>query len=400
MIAITPVLSGPGASFYYLAPGDSPNVITFTSAQRSFSMTALNNYLQNTLQSQFVVGIETGPFGITANSVPSDVVLYLSAPGLMFIPSALVFTGTYETLYFRIIPQKAILTQITFSVGGSSANWFAVPQTTNQIRVTHNFIVPTLPTIIIGGQADQQTIEVISPLTTTVVVTPTVPYCPDGVTQYVYFTPPYLIFTPNSTSQTFSYVGNCATNNLGSNYNPVVTGSAFRSYNAYPTIISVSWEILEAGELYPYALSFPTLSGVLGVNVVPATFNVSFSPLQIGSVGSVTIYVTQTPRSDVVLTLICNNINFDPPHVTFWPGIDTQTITATPVHADFKDSQNIPFTVDYVISGSNYADYVPPAQTFLAVARGNGALVGSSAAGTVRVALWGMLFVFGMLLLQ
>jgi hypothetical protein len=48
-------------------------------------MTDFFNYFENTAQRQLVVGVETGPFGITANSVPSDVVLYLSAPGLQVI---------------------------------------------------------------------------------------------------------------------------------------------------------------------------------------------------------------------------------------------------------------------------------------------------------------------------
>jgi len=363
-------------------------------------MTDFYNYFANVAQRQLVVGVETGPFGVTANSIPSDVVLYLRAPGLQFIPSALLFTGTFETLYFRIVPEQPILTQITFSVGGSSANWFTVPSPSARIRVTHNFVVPSLPTVTIGQLAPKQTIEILSPLTSSVVLTPTVPEC-NSNTQYVNFIPPYFLFTPNSTTQIFTYVGNCATFNLENNYNPVVTGGR---YAASPSIVSVSWNVLEAGETTSYPLSFPTPNSVLGVNVVPATFNISFGPLAIGKIGTVTISVTQAPRSDIVLTLVANNLNFNPPHVTFFPGITTQTIQVNPVHSDFKDSQNIPFTVDYIVSGTNWADYVPPAQTFVGVGRGSGAAAGGlsgNGAGVTSVAVWSMVvFIVGVLLLQ
>jgi len=298
------------------------------------------------------------------------------------------------------VPLRPILTQITFSVGGTSANWFAVPTASSQIRVTHNFIVPTLPTVTIGQIAPEQTIQIVSPVTSTVVLTPIVPGCASGT--YVNFIPPYLIFTPNNTAQTFTYIGNCATNNLGNNYNPVITGPSPRQYTTSPAVVSVNWRILEAGETSPYALSFPTPNSVLGVNVVPATFKVSFSTLRLGTNGTVTISVTQTPRSDVVLTLVANNLNFNPPHVTFFPGVDTQSIQVSTVHADFKDSNNIPFTVDYIVSGSNWADYVPPAQTFVGVTRGDAAVAGGICgdAASIRVGVWMLVFVVGVLLWQ
>lgn len=92
--------------------------------------------------------------------------------------------------------------------------------------------------------------------------------------------------------------------------------------------------------------------------------------------------------------------------MTFFPNVDTQTIKVTPVHADFKDSDNIPFTVDYIISGSNYRDYVPPAQTFVGVARGKGEVVGGicgSDASALRggATAWAVVaFVIAMLLWQ
>ncbi len=122
------------------------------------------------------------------------------------------------------------------------------------------------------------------------------------------------------------------------------------------------------------------------------TFKVSFSQLAIGEAGKVTISVTTPPRSDVVLTLVGNNLNFDPPYVTFTHSVTQQSITVNVVHADFKDSDNIPFAVDYILSGSNWQDYIPPAQTYVGVRQGGAPIVGAicgSAASVLGVSfLW------------
>jgi len=334
--------------------------------------------------------------------VPTDVSLFLSAPGLQFIPSVLRFTGTFETLYFQIVPLYSGLTQVSYSVGGTDAHLFNVPDPSPQIRITHNFVVPSLPSVTIGQLSPVLQVSIVSPFSTPVVIVPTVPEC-SGSTGYVSFLPPYFIITPNNTVQTFQYIGNCATFNLGSNYNPVITGDSPRRYTASPTIVSVQWLITESGETDAYSLSFtPLTQSVLAVNVLPGAFNVAFKPLKLGTTSQVNISVTVPPRSDVVLTLIANNLNFDPPHVTFFPNTTYQVLSVSSAHSDFKDSDNIPFTVDYIISGSNWQDYVPPAQTFLGVSKGDGAVVGGicgSDASSVRAGLF-LVFLFAVILLQ
>lgn len=90
------------------------------------------------------------------------------------------------------------------------------------------------------------------------------------------------------------------------------------------------------------------------------------------------ISVTAPPRSDIILTLVGNNLNFNPPHAHFTHSSGSlQSLSIEIVHADFKDSQNIPFVVDYIVSGSNWADYIPPAQTYLGIQQGEAPVVGA-----------------------
>jgi len=384
-VTVTPVLSGPGAAIYTNIPGSNPNPISITAVKRTFTITDPFNSLAITNQRQLFVGEVSHTFGVTCNGIPSkDVILYLQAPGCEIIPSALRFTGTFETIYFKIRAFKAITTQITYSVGGADAALYLVPAASAQIRVTHQFVIPPLQTVNVGIISKVHTISITSPLTSSVYLTPAVGNCPSSVSpqtpRYVTFFPPYLLFTPNSTTQSFTYIGNCASNNLGNNFNPVITASATNRYSNGPTTVPVSWQVTEAGET-PYVLSLPINNnndggGVLAVGVVQIPFNVKFGPLALGKTGYVQLTVPVPPRSDVVLTLIGNNLNFFPPHAVFSPTVTNVTLQVSYAHGDYKDSMNIPFTVDYIISGTNWQDYIPPAQTYLGVGRGKAPVVG------------------------
>jgi len=301
------------------------------------------------------------------------------------------FTGTYETLYFEVVPTQVIQTYVTFSVGGTDANLFNVPSISPVIRVTHNFVIPALPPVVVGRTSDVLTVTIASPIVTAVVLEPTA--------DCAVFSPPYLLFTPNVSSQTFTFTGICVNYNLGNNYNPTVTGE---QYNTEPESSGVAWNVRELGEAESYELSQNQLQGTLALNVVPATFKVTFPKLQIGQAGTVTIDVSAPPRSDVVLTLVANNLNFDPPYVSFSSTTtQSQNITVTAVHSDFKDSTNIPFKVDYIVSGTNWFEYIPPAQTFLGVQQGGAPIVGgiSGSASTVGMNLFVfvVLVIFAML---
>jgi len=388
-IYIQPVLSGPGAIFY-----EQPlPALFFNTMRRTFYLEDFINFLVNPAGQQLIVGQTAGPFAVTARSVPTDIALSLNAPGLQFTPSVLRFTGTFETLYFTVLPVEPIQTYITYSISGSDAPWFDAPDPSPLIRVTHAFAIPALPSVIVGRTSDTLTVSVTSPLTTSVILEP-------FVGDSVRFFPPALLFTPNVTSVDFTYTGLIVNFNLGYFVNPMIPGSEDYTPDNFIQNYPVTWYVREVGEPDRYVLSQPQIQGTQGVNVVPATFIVSYSTLAIGSVGHVNITAEVPPRSDVTLTLIGNNLNFNPPTLTFTWDNFSQIATVTPVHSDYKDATDIPFTVDYVIAGTNWQDFVPPAETFLGVRQGNGARVGGliGAAGTVT-ASWVAVFVVAVALL-
>jgi hypothetical protein len=306
---------------------------------------------------------------------------------MFFIPSVLRFSGSYETLYFKFIPKQICTTRITFSVGGDAAGLFTVPDPSSRIRITHDFHIPFLPSVVIGRTSPQLVASVMSELTSSVVLQPVAPN--------VVFHPPYLLFTPNMTSKTFTYTAIRTNNNLASGYNPVVTSQESNRYSVEPEVSDVTWKVREIGQSEWYDLTQAHNHSSTGVTVMPGAFKVHFSQLSIGAESTCTISVNTPPRSDVSLTLIGNNLNFDPPFVTFHPDVLSQTIKVTIVHSDFKDSIAIPYVVDYIISGTNYEDFVPPAQTYLGVARGNGPVVGSIFSGALSniVSYTSLLFV-------
>lgn len=111
--------------------------------------------------------------------------------------------------------------------------------------------------MIVGQQSDELTVSINSELTKSVVLEPQV----SGVVFY----PPFLLFTPNVTSQTFTFMGTAATTSLGNNINPVVTGGDYNN----PSVNQVVWKVREAGDRSSYQLAQNILKGTHAVNVVP-----------------------------------------------------------------------------------------------------------------------------------
>lgn len=145
--------------------------------------------------------------------------------------------------------------------------------------ITDQFEIPSLQPINVGVVSTVHTVTITSPLDSAVYLTPSTGLCASSVSpntpSYVTFFPPYLLFTPNSTTQSFTYIGNCASNNLGTNFNPVITDASPRRYAGSPVPISVSWQVTEAGAS-PYTLSFPlNEGGVLAVTVMQSKYNIS-----------------------------------------------------------------------------------------------------------------------------
>jgi hypothetical protein len=80
------------------------------------------------------------------------------------------------------------------------------------------------------------------------------------------------------------------------------------------------------------------------------------------------VTVAPPPRTNVVLTLYGNNLLFVPPSITFLPGIDTLTIDVTPI-IQSNAQWNIPFKINYFVSGANAADYIAPPESLVSVHR-------------------------------
>lgn len=101
-LIVQPVLSGPGAA-YYSDPSSikfssvksmrtQPPTTTYLRTLGDFLISSFTNFLVDPETEQLTVGVEAGPFGITARSVPTDVTLHLTAPGLMVCVVHVVLT--------------------------------------------------------------------------------------------------------------------------------------------------------------------------------------------------------------------------------------------------------------------------------------------------------------------
>jgi hypothetical protein len=309
------------------------------------------------------VGVESRPITVSVGAIPTRVQLVPQGRGLIFNPSVVSFTGTYESLQFTITATEAYSgsTYVHFSVIGEDAGLFTIPDSVI-IRTQHQFILPEFPILTVNSPVTLQ-VSIASNFSDPVVLTPS--------SINVVFIPETWLFTPQQKTVTFQAIGTSTYDVVGSNINPVIISD--QSYHAAPgsQSFSLSWRFMHEPATTSNPWFFP--ASPIQLNVLPAGFIVSFPHLQIGQTSTLTIKTTAPPRSDVVLTLIGNNLNFNPPNILFTKSRTEASISVTPVHADYKDSEKIPFTVDYIISGSNKQDFIPPAQTFLAVSRGTAA---------------------------
>jgi len=188
----------------------------------------------------------------------------------------------------------------------------------------------------------------------------------------------------------FQVVGTTTYDVLSGATNPVDPGYGFNT-NIQAQLFTMYWRPVERPLHYGSIQWIPVSR--ININVLPAGFVVTFPHLQIGQTSTLTISTTAPPRSDVVLTLIGNNLNFNPPNLLFTKSNTVATVAVTPVHADYKDFDNLPFTVDYLISGTNKADFIPPAQSYLAVSRGTAPQADSLTLSAASPAAYASLFV-------
>jgi len=245
----------------------------------------------------------------------------------------------------------------------------------------HNIQVPEFPILTVGVPVTLQ-MSILSNITDPVIVTPYL--------DSVVFLPETFVFTSVKSTVSFQVVGLYTYGVLSDkNTNPVKTGT-HDLVNPGHSYFNLYWRYMyqQAGDDLPYVHPAYTY-----INVLPAGFIVSFPHLQIGQTSTLTISTTAPPRSDVVLTLIGNNLNFNPPNLLFTKSSTVATTQVSPVHADYKDFSSLPFTVDYILSGTNQADFIAPAQSFLAVSRGTAPQADSLQLAAASPAAYASLFV-------
>jgi hypothetical protein len=387
-IVLTPVFSGLDSGLYDPTQVGE-NQITVVGQRRSFSImpavstdngngrpTDENNQFYDRYQNgvddsaygtiyhlQTYVGVASAPISVTAVSVPTDVSLVVEGHGLIISPSVLRFTGTYESLSFTITPVEAIgNTYVHFTTVGPDAALFDLPDPI-LVKTHHVFVIPEFPALTVGVPVTLP-ISISSNFSTPVVVTPSV--------SNVVFRPETILLSPAKPLAYFEIVGITTQSNRDN------------SESVLASVFSFHWRYVHNTNAQSHLWYPPS---PIGINVLPATFEVNFPHLQIGLTSTLTISVTAPPRSDVVLTLFGNNLNFNPTYALFTAKTTTVQISVTPVHSDYQASDDIPFDVYYYISGTNQADYVQPQDTYLAVSRGSAAeadsLVLSGAATTV-----------------
>jgi len=259
---------------------------------------------------------------------------------------------------------------VFFTITGDDSNLFYPPDPVEVLAI-HNIVIPPLPSLQVNVPSDYLTVTVLSNITEPIVLAARAYGLP------ITFQPTYLLFTPVKNTAKFRMIGTEVAHNLGNNFNPTEPEKESDADDTATSTIYFQYKAasLDDDDEDDWITISPTDYGgnSWAVSVIPGNFAVTYSHLTIGAAGSVTITVSPPPRSNVLLTPVGNNLNFFPSTATFTPSISSVTLQVSAVHADYAVSDNIPFEVEYIISGLNIDDYIPPANSFLAVARGGAA---------------------------
>jgi len=126
----------------------------------------------------------------------------------------------------------------------------------------------------------------------------------------------------------------------------------------------------DATETGAYAIP---LVNPVGILVSPGSFSLKHPRYQMDVKTKIHVEISVLPRSDVVLTLFANNMDFEPSYVVFTAGGATkQEITVTPRHTTSYELDYASFKVDYIVSGTNLGDYITPSESlhYIAIPRG------------------------------
>jgi len=178
--------------------------------------------------------------------------------------------------------------------------------------------------------------------------------------------PATVVFTAASPAASFTIFP--LTPNIGRATSPNYPGVGV-SYSSTPTTFAVTGR--DATDTTA-AYTIPLVNNV-GIIVTPGSFIFKHPRYQLDVKSKIHVEISALPRSDVVLTLFANNIQFEPSYVVFVAGGSTkQEITVTPVHTTSYELDYASFKVDYIVSGTNAGDYITPPESlhYIAIPRG------------------------------
>jgi hypothetical protein len=307
----------------------------------------------------FPIGVVSGTFSISVVGLQNSVTLTPVCDLVTFNPPQLVFQASGNpTLSFTITGQTVGTCAISYVVTGPDANFFIVPQPSGPIRVINNFILPTLPSLPVGVLSP--------PLHFGVANIPSKPVWVTLSAPGVVFIPSTFILSSNITDVTFQMLVTDSANVQAAN--PDIPGWPYLSNLLFEAAASSTPIIYTAQEMGESASYFIPSTIPQTFSVLPGYFNVSIPELRLGVTSQMTVTVHPPPRTNVILTIFGNNLVFVPPSVTFLPEIVTVRIDVTPI-IQSNTQWNIPFKVNYLLSGANAGDYLTPPESLVSVQR-------------------------------
>jgi hypothetical protein len=337
-------VAGEGAESFVLPI--SP--ITYTITQGFFRLPTYDNLLvYPVVANTFIYGVRSQAFVLTARSVPVDVEIELVSDQLEFSPPVLKFTPTSHDVLFSFVPKKVGTATIIYRVLGPNAKLFTAPGPST-VQVTYNVKFPQIPTLSVGITSPGQGVDIEpAPLNTFVLTL--------SASNFV-FNPARLVFAPGQTHNSFTVTA----------LSPTILSSSYNIPGATPGIISDAVTLSVAGRdssddtnrNIPLAATVPII-------VAPGYFTILHPRYQLDVKTMIKVSISVEPRSDVILTLVGNNLQFHTPQfLVFTRGGPTeQEVEVTPRHTTSYELDYTSFKVDYYVGGTNSDDYLAPSET-------------------------------------
>jgi len=308
----------------------------------------------------FVYGVSSQSFTIYSRYIASPVQLQLISDSFTFTPSILHFNQFTYQASFSLVPTKVGPAVISYNIIGGDPAVFTRPAPTTGLKVTYRVHWPASPQLHVGVQSPPLVISVEPAPTSSFVLN----LASSGVSLII--SPSILVFTPTSPAATFTILPLSAT--IGRAISINIPGYS-AEYTTSSSSISLSGRDA-ADSTAAYAIPLVQTAGVI---VLPGSFSLRHPRYQMDVTSKVTVEISILPRSDVVLTLFANNLDFEPSYVVFVAGGATkQHISVTPRHTTSYELDYESFKVDYVVSGTNANDYSAPSESlhYIALPRG------------------------------